>query len=158
MAAERRPGSDLSVLFELFVVSQRAGSLLREVMENSPLTPLEYAMYSVVHDSAITPTDMADRLGMAVTTVLDHLRAMEERGHVERMPNPSDGRSYLVSLTPAGRVIHRRAGAEFDRAMTRILAHLDRDESEVIDVLLSLGSATDAAIEELRQALIGSSN
>lgn len=158
MPAERRPGSDLSVLFELFVVGQRAGTLLREVMGSAPLTPIEYAMYSLVRDAPTTPTDMAHRLGMPVTTVLDHLRSMEERGHTERRPNPSDGRSYLVGLTAGGAVVQREAGRAFDRAMTRILAHLDRDESDVIEALLALGAATDAAIAELGELLVASRN
>ena len=52
MAAERRPGSDLSVLFELFVVSQRAGSLLREVMAGLAAGTLPALCHTITYGEA----------------------------------------------------------------------------------------------------------
>lgn len=150
LSVVKKSSSDLSLLFELFVVSQRAGAVLREVMEDSPITSLEYAMYSLVFDmGAASPTEMAKRLGMPVTTVLDHVREMERRGHISREANPSDGRSYLMSLTPSGLAVHRAAGEHFNRGMSRILQHLDVPENDVRVALEALGRATDAAIADL---------
>lgn len=151
--------SDLSLLFELFVVSQRMGALLREVMVDSPLTPIEYAMYSLVFDlGAATPTEMATRLGMPVTTVLDHLREMEGRGHILRAANPSDGRSYMVTLAPEGLSVHREAGEHFDEGMNRVLEHLDMPERDVRKALDSLAAATDDALAELTERVASGTN
>lgn len=62
----------------------------------------------------------------ALSRMIDRL---EERGLVERGPDPSDGRGSLLGLTNAGRTAQRRVGrrhgADVARAMT---AHLDDDE------------------------------
>lgn len=149
-----RRESDLSILFELFVVSQRVSTVLKDAMGESPLTPAEYALYSLVFDTGgATPTDLSRRMGMPVTTVLDQLKEMESRSHIQRSPNPRDGRSYLVSLTRSGLQVHRQAGDDFNEAMDRISKHLRVDESQIRHTLDALGEATDAAIEDLRASL-----
>src|SRR5271165_4965883 len=56
----------------------------------------------------------------SLTTYLDRL---ESRGHVVRGPHPSDRRSFLVSLTPAGAAaaarVHRRLAALETAALRR---------------------------------------
>ena len=47
------------------------------------------------------------------TTVSSYVKRLEPRGHVERAPNPDDGRSYLLHLTDAGRVAHTDAAEHF---------------------------------------------
>lgn len=146
--------SALSILFELFAASQKTKVLLNEAMSESPLTPTEYAVYSLIEvEGKITPTAMKERMGLPVTTLLDHLHEMESRGHSHRSPNPGDGRSYLVSLTSAGRGAHREAAGQFHQAMSRLLGHLDADESEVRAALVALGSASESALRQLRDNL-----
>jgi DNA-binding MarR family transcriptional regulator len=63
-------------------------------------TDLE-AMEHLIRDGALTPTELARRLGLstaAVTTVVDRLTAV---GHVGREPNPADRRGVLVVPSPA---------------------------------------------------------
>ena len=149
----------LSVLFELFVVTQKTRVLLSEAMSESPLTPTEYAVYSLVYDTVrITPTDMAERMGLPVTTLLDHIHEMEARGHTRRFPNPADGRSYLISLTADGLDAHRKAAAHFRQAMSRLLDHLDADETEIRRALVSLGAAAEEALIHLRDSLTRAGN
>ena len=62
-------------------------------------TDLE-AMEELIRDGALSPTELARRLGMstaAVTTVVDRLTAV---GHVSREPNPNDRRGILVVPRP----------------------------------------------------------
>ena len=42
-----------------------------------------------------TPTLLAERMKMPLSTVLFRVGRLEQRGHVERVPNPDDRRSYL---------------------------------------------------------------
>jgi DNA-binding MarR family transcriptional regulator len=98
----------------------------------------------------LTQTDLADRLGMAVTTVADYVRTMVERGHLRKRPHPADQRAALLSLTPEGIRAHRRASRSFEvaaRAMSDQLAPLK--EREARDVLQRLTVSAENALDEI---------
>jgi DNA-binding MarR family transcriptional regulator len=62
-------------------------------------TDLE-AMEHLIRDGALSPTELARRLGVstaAVTTVVDRLVAV---GHVSRQPNSADRRGILIEPDP----------------------------------------------------------
>jgi DNA-binding MarR family transcriptional regulator len=104
-------------------------------------------VYSVVfEDEAVSPTAMATRLSIPLTTVMDQVRVMEERGHAHRMPNPRDGRSYLMVLTAAGRRAHHRANLLFERAYAKFVAALPRGEVAARAHLEQLLLAADTAL------------
>ena len=48
-----------------------------------------------------------------------------ERGHVEERPNPQDGRSTLLALTPAGQKIFDRGVPVFQKVLAAIDEALD---------------------------------
>jgi DNA-binding MarR family transcriptional regulator len=139
-----------SLLFDVFVLQQRVRLLLEAAMASSPLRPEDYAVYSVVfEDEAVSPTSMAAQLSMPLTTVVDYVRVMESRGHSRRIPNPEDGRSYLVVLTAAGLRAHREANVLFERAYRAFLAAVPEGESAArghIDRLLDAADQAAAAL------------
>lgn len=136
-----------SLFFDLFVLLQRVHELLGTAMATSPLTPQEYATYSVVfEDEAVSPTALAAQLSMPLTTVVDDIREMEARGHLRRMANPRDGRSYLVVLTGDGLRAHAEANRRFEVAYRAFVAALPDGEAPArIEVARLLG-ATERAL------------
>ena len=93
----------MSILFDFFVTSQRVRRVLSEAMAPSGMKPDEYAVYSVLFEKGpLTATEMADFLGMPLTTVLDYLKAISEAGHLQRLPHPSDGRAVQLRLNSRG--------------------------------------------------------
>lgn len=150
--ANARDPHDLSILFELFVVSQRVRELLGRAMADSPIRPDEYAVYSLLQsEGPQSPTAMARRLGMPVTTLLEYTTGMANRGHVVRSPNPADGRSYLLALTASGFTTQKAAAALFDKAMYPLLEELD-SPSAVRQALGALGQAVDRLVEQSDRA------
>ena len=138
-----------SLFFDVFVLGQRVRELLAASMATSPLRPDEYAIYSVVfEDEAVSPTAMAAQLSMPLTTVVDAIRTMERRGHVRRIPNPRDGRSYLVVLTGDGLRAHADAHALFEVGYRSFVAELPEGEpaaqSEVAKLLEAAARAIHA--------------
>lgn len=108
---------ETSLLFDVFALNQAVGRLLADAMQDGPLTPAEYAVYSAIFElEAATPTRIAARLGVRLTTFMDQLRDITQRGHARRLPHPSDRRSYRVTLTAEGRAAHRAANERFERA------------------------------------------
>jgi DNA-binding MarR family transcriptional regulator len=78
----RHPDSRLSLLFELYAASRAAGELVQAAMADAPLSPEEYAVYSVLFDEGPhAPTELARRSGMPPTSMSHFVRAMFERGH-----------------------------------------------------------------------------
>ena len=105
------------MFLEVFALAQSLRALLLTTMSEGPLTPSEYAFYSVVFEAeAITPTEMGRRLAAPKTTVMEWVRVMEERGHARRVPDPRDGRSYRLLLTASGLTAHKRAHDQFEVA------------------------------------------
>ena len=144
--ADRPAWNTYSILFDLFVANQSVARLLDDALRSGPLTPAEYAIYSVVfEEEAVSPTTMAARLGMPLTTIIDQVRAMERRGHLRRRPNPSDRRSFLVVLTGDGLAAHRDAARRFDRAHEALVAALRVDSSVASAHLQALAVAADEA-------------
>lgn len=146
----RRPGSRLSVVFELHAASRAVGELLRTAMADSPLTPEEYAVYSVLFDEGPhAPTELARRIGMPPTSMSHFVRAMLERGHAERASDPDDRRSYRIVLTAAGRTAHTIAGAAFAEADERFVRALAVDEEDARATLRAVGRAATVAEQRL---------
>lgn len=122
-------------------------------MQDSPLSSEEYAAYSVIFEvDRITPTDFARTMGLPLTTALDHVRAMLKRGHVRKVRNPRDQRSYLIELTESGRKAHRGANAHFEPADDRLSAILGSKRKEVSEALVVLMNAAEKALDELEAA------
>lgn len=143
---ERQPDSRLSLLFHLFAAEQRVRTLVTSAMADCGLRPDEYAVYSVLFDEGPhAPTDLARRVGMPPTTMSHYVRAMLERGHVEREIVASDRRSYRLRLTDAGLAAHARASRAFAEADGRFMAALAIGEQEATAALAAIGLAADHA-------------
>ena len=118
-----------SVFLEVFALSQAVRALLLDAMAGGPLTPEEYGFYSILFEAeSITPTEIAARLGVPKTTVMERVRVMEERGHARRVAHPRDGRSYHLVLTAAGLASHKRANERFEVAHRAVRASFPGDE------------------------------
>ena len=61
-----------------------------------------YVLLSIDKDTGTPSTALGPRMGMEATSLSRTLKSMEDKGLIERRPNPADGRSVLVFLTPFG--------------------------------------------------------
>ena len=121
--------------------------MLADAMRDGPLTPGEYAVYSAIFElEAASPTELARRLGMRLTTFMDQLRLVEGRGHARRVPHPTDRRSYRVVLTAAGLAAHRAANRRFEAAYQAVMAQLAGREAAAKQGLHAARTAVEGAI------------
>jgi DNA-binding MarR family transcriptional regulator len=103
-----------TVLFDVFLANQKRQQLIAAALEGTGLPPEDYPLYVFVGaEGPWTPTGLAQRLEMPLTTVLFRIRRLEKRGHAERIPNPDDRRSFLIRLTPAGQRLMKKARPRF---------------------------------------------
>ena len=142
-APTRPPIKGTSLLFDVFVLAQATQELLGRGMAGGPLTPAGYALYSHLGEAGpCTPTQLARDLRVPATTVTVWLRTMRRRGHVDRTPSASDGRSYEVALSDEGLAAHAAARQLFDDVNRRFLQRLPRPEGELRAALAAIIAAT----------------
>jgi DNA-binding MarR family transcriptional regulator len=133
-----------TILLDLFLTNQRRKRMIEAALADSELPAEDYPIYVLVGaEGPWTPTGLAARLEMPLSTVLFRLRRLERRGHAERVPNPDDRRSYLIRLTQAGERLLGEARPAF------------RDYAEAVEGRLGAErvAALRGALEELRHAV-----
>jgi DNA-binding MarR family transcriptional regulator len=147
VSGDRKDPLDTSLLFDVFALNQAVGRMLAGAMREGPLTPAEYAVYSAIFElESATPTVLAARLGMRLTTFMDQLRLIERRGHARRLPNPRDGRSTLVTLTAGGLAAHRGANRQFEAAYEAFADRLAGGEAPAKRALAAIRAAAEGAL------------
>ena len=138
-----------NVLFDVWLVSRATTAWLDEVLAPSGLDSDEFAMYSVLRSrEGMMPSELAHWMAAPATTVSSYVKRFEAKGHVDRSPNPDDGRSYLLRLTPAGKRAHAAAGRLFLPVLDRVNDRVDPRVGETHERLRDLHSAIAALRDE----------
>jgi len=134
-----------TILFEVFWTQQKRKRLVEVALEGTELPPDDYPFYVTIGaDGPLTPTALAELLVMPLSTVTFRVRRLERRGHVERVDNPADGRSFLIRLTPDGRKLLNKARPRFRSYAEAVEARLgDRRTSALRESLTELRQAID---------------
>ena len=147
MAERRYP----NVLLQSFITGQLASELLRRELDAAGMTPNQFGVQSVIGAfGPLTPTELAGRLGMAPPTVSAWIKRLTGDGQIERRPHPTDGRSYLLVVTAAGRTALEAAYPHFGAALAKVEAAL----GDELDLAWDGGRRFE---EALRAALADSS-
>lgn len=139
-------GGELSptILSDVLLTNQRRKLMIDAALARTELPADDYPIYVLLGaEGPWTPTGLATRLEMPLSTMLFRLRRLERRRHAERLPNPDDRRSYLIRLTAEGERLLGEARPAF------------RDYAEAVERRLGPErvEALRAALEELRQAV-----
>lgn len=138
------PAEGTNVLFDVWLVSRATHGALDAALAGTGLNADEFAIYSVLTSAdTITPSELARWMSAPPTTVSSYVKRFERRGHVQREPNPHDGRSYVLRLTAAGRRAHRSAVDAFVPVLHHVVQHLGPREPAVRRALTSLRATFD---------------
>jgi len=62
-----------------------------------------FALLSIDPEIGTPSTSLGPKMGMEATSLSRTLKSMEEKGLIERKPNPEDGRGVIIHLTEFGR-------------------------------------------------------
>jgi DNA-binding MarR family transcriptional regulator len=121
----------MSLLFDLWLVNRLLSGALDDIMVGeAAMTGDDFGFYSLLRRfGPVTPTQVARWTAMPPTTVSAAVRRLQGRGHAELRPNPADGRSRLVALTPAGEKAHAEAAEVFFAATRPLAAAIGADEA-----------------------------
>lgn len=137
--------SERTILLDVFTANEKGKRLIEAALAGTSLPPEDYSLYVYVGaEGPMTPTRLAHELAMPLSTVLFRIRRLEERGHVERVPNPDDGRSYLLRLTPSGQRLLSLARPLFRARALAVEARLGEERvAQLREDLTELGEMID---------------
>jgi len=138
-----------TILFEVFWAHQKRKRLVEQALGDVDLPAEDYPFYVTIGaDGPLTPTALAEYLLMPLSTVIFRVKRLESRGHAERVPNPDDGRSFLIRLTPDGQRLLDVARPMFRDYAEAVEARLGREHVESLtNALSALRDAIDAELD-----------
>ncbi|MEO9323345.1 MarR family winged helix-turn-helix transcriptional regulator [Nocardioides sp. C4-1] len=146
-----------NLTLDLMVLDQHLGALLDVAFTGAGITPAQYAVYAELSRGSRTPRQLIETLGLRPATLTGYLNAMTERGHVDRSPHTTDGRSSVLSLTTGGREQFVVGRDRLNAARRSITTQLGGAEA-VGQVRLVLGRVDDAllaAVPAMRRKYAG---
>ena len=130
--ARAKRSSQLDEIAE--ALPQRSSALSRLFLTRSTVcvSRTEVGVLRTLNDGSRRITELAteERVTQPAITLL--VNRLEERGWVKRIPDPSDGRAVLVSLTPVGEETLEQLRAEYRALLHEEMAMLDDDEVETL--------------------------
>lgn len=135
-------------IFRFFRISNSMRQLVARAVDGSGLSPDEYGVFSgIVNLGRASPTELAGKLGVPPTTISVYLARFLDQGLVRRLPNPDDGRSYLVEATEKGIDVVRYVGPRLRVEAQALLGASELGFDELMAALGALETAAKAALD-----------
>lgn len=115
------------------------GPLVREmiaaevpVLEAHGLSMWGYVVLSALDRSPVrSQAALAEAIGADKTRIIPTLDELQNRGYIERRPDPEDRRVRLLALTGAGRAAKDAAQQDIQRGEERWLGRLSAEDRRV---------------------------
>lgn len=90
------------------------------------------ALATIERHGPLAPSELAERERVRRPTATRVLARLVDAGLVERIPDPTDGRSAIVSATPQGRALLRRLRRRKTAYLARRMRELPRGDVEAL--------------------------
>ena len=111
-----------------------------------------FALISIEPDEGTPSTSLGPKMGMEATSLSRTLKGMEEKGLIERRPNPQDGRGVLIHLTPFGRDMRdfsKQVVLQFDEAIREAVSPEDLESfKHVANTIIELVNSKKIYVSE----------
>lgn len=136
---------DLLTRQALAIERYRAAVARRLGLSDSEMGAVVY----LAQQRELTPGELRERLALSSGGTTALIQRLERAGHVERRPNPSDGRSAVISLSDDMReLLATRAAPLFD-ALDAVAATLSRADHATIGAWLDrVVAATESKADD----------
>jgi DNA-binding MarR family transcriptional regulator len=133
----------------------------REEIEKSEfedIRPAHACVFRYVREAGLRLTEIAELTNMTKQSVGEVVDDLTERGYVERLPDPADGRAKLICLTPRGKEAQEFGFGIFatieDRWAERYGADRIADLREILEEIVA--AEAPYAVPELQPGMTNS--
>ncbi|OBF51284.1 MarR family transcriptional regulator [Mycobacterium sp. 852002-53434_SCH5985345] len=128
--ARKSTRPDLAAM--LVRLTRQAVAAERPVLAAHGLSMWGYVILSALDGSPIrTQAALAEAIGADKTRIIPTLDELQERGYIERSPDPDDRRARLLAITSAGRSIKSAAQRDIQAGEERWLGQLSTSDRTV---------------------------
>jgi DNA-binding MarR family transcriptional regulator len=115
----------------LVPLGRRLLAMEAPILERHGVSMWGYAVLSRLgEEPPRTQAAFAESIGADKTRIIGVLDELQDRGLIDRRPDPADRRARLLSITPAGHRMQARVQREIQRNEERLLARLSRGDRE----------------------------
>ncbi len=122
---------DVTIDWALRATWQAVAKMYNEEAKNYGLTmAIGFTLLSIDAKKGTPSTALGPRMGMEATSLSRILKTIEERGYIERRPNPNDGRGVLIHLTALGLEKRKDSKEVVMRFNEVVKQHLDEKNLE----------------------------
>ncbi|HEY7263633.1 MAG TPA: MarR family transcriptional regulator [Trebonia sp.] len=139
---------DAELLARLRKVIPRLARQFNETSTGEDLTPTQFSVLALVRTRGpLGLAELTELEGLNPTMLSRIVKALDERGLIRRLPDPSDMRAARVEVTPEGERVHGRVREQ----RTRVLSEcLERLPPQTADLLLAAVPAMEALAEAVK--------
>ncbi|MDC6389466.1 MarR family winged helix-turn-helix transcriptional regulator [Maribacter sp. PR1] len=94
---------EVTIDYALRATWQAVARMYNEEAKNFETTmAIGFTLLSIDPKTGTPSTSLGPKMGMEATSLSRILKSMQEKGLIERKPNPADGRGVLIHLTDFG--------------------------------------------------------
>ena len=129
----RTTSADQELATRLRLAVTRSARRLRQEAGTDLSPTLTAALATVERHGPLTPSELAIRERVQRPTVTRLVCRLEEEGLVTRAADPTDGRSALVSITPAGRELLAAVRTRKDAFLSERLESLAPEDRATLE-------------------------
>jgi DNA-binding MarR family transcriptional regulator len=137
--AAELPG-DPGTMSEVRRISRVLGLLSRDMFGHAECSPLEWHTLDLLAqpEASSHVVDLADLLGAPTKTLAALVQRLATKGLIKQSVNSQDNRYRTISLTPAGRALHRKRRTAAEKMLGNALLQLSARDRGVFTELFSL--------------------
>lgn len=148
MTTDRRDGAGMSAAFLLTKVGFAASSQFAQRLAAIGLEPRHVGLlHAIAGNEGQSQQAIGEQLHIPPSRMVAFVDDLEQRGAVERRPNPADRRAHSLYLTAAGRALLdkvRQISADHEKELLGVLDPQEREQ--LVALLTKLAAQQDVPL------------
>lgn len=124
----------LQAALEMRSIIQRMGSVKFAKENDCTLKHAEkqliFMLSAMYNREPVRPSEIAKKMGVTLPAVSHHINALEKEGYIERLPDITDKRVLLISLSEKGKALDDEMREKFFRNIYNLVEYLGEDDSK----------------------------